>query len=106
MPVAVLLERFFMPKIHCMHSTPVVRSPRVKQLEGMFDVPPAERSERRWEVDLPLAERDWRIGLIVGPSGCGKSTLARELFPGALVEGFAWPADRSIIDAFPAGQSI
>jgi hypothetical protein len=72
----------------------------------MFDVPPAERSERRWVVDLPLAERDWRIGLIVGPSGCGKTTLARELFPGALVEGWAWPADQSIVDAFPAGQSI
>jgi hypothetical protein len=95
-----------MPKINIMRSVPVVRTARVKQLEGMFDVPPAERSARCWEVELPLEERDWRIGLIVGPSGCGKTTLARELFPTALVEGQAWPADRSIVDAFPAGLGI
>ncbi|HEY3966824.1 MAG TPA: ABC transporter ATP-binding protein [Planctomycetaceae bacterium] len=95
-----------MPKIHCVRSVPLVRSPRVKQLEGMFDVPPAERSARIWEVDLPLEERDWRIGLVVGPSGCGKTTLARELFPGAMIDGFVWPADRSIVDAFPAAMGI
>src|SRR5262245_21209722 len=72
----------------------------------MFDVPPTERSERRWEATVPLEERDWQIGLIVGPSGCGKSTLARELFPGALIDGFDWPADRSIVDAFPGAMGI
>jgi hypothetical protein len=95
-----------MPKVTCLKSVPVVHTPRVKQLEGMFDVPPAERSARRWEVELPLEDRDWRIGLVVGPSGCGKTTLARELFPGSLVEGFAWPADKSIVDAFPSGLGI
>lgn len=87
-------------------SVPIVRSPRVVQLEGMFDVPPAKRSEQSWSVDLPLNEKPWQIGLIVGPSGCGKSTIARELFGDALVAGYDWPADRSIIDAFPVGQSI
>ncbi len=72
----------------------------------MFDVPPAERSEVIWQATLPLEERDWQIGLVVGPSGCGKSTLARELFRDALVEGFAWPADKSIVDAFPATLGI
>jgi hypothetical protein len=72
----------------------------------MFDVPSAERSELRWEATLPLEERDWQIGLIVGPSGCGKSTLARELFPEALIDGFDWPADKSIVDAFPAAMGI
>lgn len=87
-------------------SSPVVRTPRVRQLEGMFDVPQSERSELRWEASLPLEERDWQIGLIVGPSGCGKSTLARELFAGAMVEGFDWPQDKSIVDAFPAAMGI
>lgn len=82
-------------------SVAVVRSPRVKQLEGMFDVPPAKRSEQAWTVDLPLEGRPWEIGLIVGPSGCGKSTIARELFGNDLVAGFDWPEDRSIVDAFP-----
>jgi len=85
---------------------PIIRTPRVRQLEGMFDVPPAERSERRWEAVLPLEERDWQIGLVVGPSGCGKTTLARELFPDALIAGFDWPDDRSIVDAFPGAMGI
>ena len=95
-----------MLRIACEKSVPIIRTPRVRQLEGMFDVPPAERSARRWEAALPLEERDWQIGLIVGPSGSGKSTLARELFPGALIDGFDWPADESIVDAFPSAMGI
>jgi GNAT superfamily N-acetyltransferase len=95
-----------MPRIRCVKSTEIVRTPRVQQLEGMFDVPPAAASERVWEVDLPLEERDWQIGLVVGPSGCGKSTLVRALFGEALVGGFDWPASRSIVDAFPVGMGI
>ena len=95
-----------MPQITISRSSPIVRTPRARQIEGMFDVPPAERSEVTWQATLPLEERDWQIGLVVGPSGCGKSTLARELFPGALIEGFAWPADKSIVDAFPASLGI
>src|SRR5689334_11070288 len=95
-----------MPRIDCLKHVPIVRTPRVRQLEGIFDVPPAERSEQRWSVDLPLDEREWRIGLIVGPSGCGKSTLARELFSDALVAGFDWPADLSLVDAFPKALGI
>src|SRR5207302_7039317 len=95
-----------MPRVQCTKSVEIVRTPRVRQLEGMFDVPPAERSALRWEVDLPLEERDWQIGLIVGPSGCGKSTLARELFPDAHQPVYEWPAEKSIVDAFPATMGI
>ncbi|MSR59522.1 MAG: ABC transporter ATP-binding protein [Planctomycetaceae bacterium] len=95
-----------MPRIDCLRSSAVVRTPRVMQLEGLFDLPPDERSGRAWSVDLPLEERDWQIGLIVGPSGCGKTTLARELFPTAIREAFDWPADRALIDGFPEGLGI
>lgn len=95
-----------MPKISISRQVPIVRTARVKQLEGMFDVPPANRSESRWEVSLPLEDRPWTIGLIVGPSGCGKSTLAKELFGPALVSGFDWSAERSLVDAFPKTMGI
>jgi GNAT superfamily N-acetyltransferase len=95
-----------MPRVDCVRTSPVVRTARVKQLEGLFDMAPAERSERRWSVALPLEERAWQIGLIVGPSGSGKTTLARELFGDAVIGGFDWPEDRSIVDAFPAALSI
>ena len=84
----------------------IVRTARVLQLEGMFDVPPAERSVVSWDVTLPLHERPWNIGLIVGPSGCGKSTVARELFGDHIVRGFEWHDDRAVIDDFPDAMSI
>ena len=83
---------------------PIERTPRVKLLEGLFDVPSADRSERRWRVTLPIEERDWNIGLVVGPSGCGKTTLARECF-GRQPEP-DWPSDRAIVDAFPPSLGI
>jgi hypothetical protein len=95
-----------MPRVHCVKSVAVIRSPRVMQLEGLFDLPAAERSVVSWGVHLPLESRDWQIGLIVGPSGCGKTTLARELFPEALSARREWPEDRSIVDAFPPAMGI
>lgn len=91
---------------HIVRSTPIERTARVMQLEGMFEVPPSQRSEVEWTVNLPLDEREWNIGLIVGPSGSGKTTVARELFGDYIVDGFDWPTDRSIVDAFPEKMSI
>lgn len=87
-------------------SVPIERTPRLLQLEGLFDVAPAARSELEWQVDLPIEERDWNVGLIVGPSGSGKSTIARELFAAHYVKGYDWPADKAIVDGFPRELSI
>jgi len=95
-----------MPQFNLVRSVEVVRSPRVLQLEGFFDIPPSQRSERQWSVNLPLEEKPWHIGLIHGPSGSGKSTLAREAFGQNLIAGYDWPADRSLVDAFPAALGI
>lgn len=95
-----------MPIAHLLKSTVVHRSPRVLQLEGMFEIPPTRTSGREWRVELPIEEREWQIGLIVGPSGCGKSTIARELFGAAVVECFEWPAGASIVDAFPRTMGV
>jgi len=86
-------------------SSPIERTPRVRQLEGIFDVPPAKRSEHEWTVDFQL-DRPWSIGLIVGPSGSGKTTLARELFGDKIIAGWPWPEAKSIVDGFPPGLSI
>ncbi|MFG0332839.1 MAG: AAA family ATPase [Maioricimonas sp. JB049] len=86
--------------------TRVSLTSRVRQMCGLFDLEPAKTSRREWSHELPIDEFDWQIGLVYGPSGCGKSTLARELWPDALVDGFEWPADRSVVDAFPADMPI
>lgn len=95
-----------MPNVTFSVSTPVARTARVLQLSGLFDVPPAERSERTWEVEVPGPDEDWAVGLIVGPSGSGKSTLAREAFGPALVAGYDWPADLAVVDGFPAELGV
>lgn len=86
--------------------TTLVASPRLRQLEGLFDMPPGETSAKQWEVNLPLEDRPWHVGLVVGPSGSGKSTIARHLWPEALAASEPWPADRALVDAFPAEMSI
>lgn len=95
-----------MPQFDCVVSTPVQRTPRVLQLEGMFELSPTQRSEIRWQGVLPIEDRTWSIGMVVGPSGAGKSTLIRNLFGANLIEGFAWSADKSIVDDFPKNMGI
>jgi GNAT superfamily N-acetyltransferase len=87
-------------------SSSVARTPRVAQIEGLFDMPATRASQVRIRANLPLEAHDWRIGLIVGPSGCGKSSLARELFGTACAQPLAWPDDRAIADAFPPAMSV
>src|SRR5438046_1618536 len=95
-----------MPTTTITVSCPILRSPRVQQVEGLFDLAPSRQTELHWEVTLPLEERPWHVGLILGPSGCGKSTIACRLWPGHLALEPAWPTDRAILDAFPEGLSI
>ena len=95
-----------MPSATITRASPVVRSPRVQQIEAMFDVPPTKRAELTWEIDLPIETDDWNVGLIVGPSGSGKTTIAREMFSDALVSGFEWQKTKSLLDSFPKGMPI
>jgi len=91
---------------HIIKTVPIMRSSRVLQLEGLFDVPAAHQSQSAWEIALPLDEKPWLIGLIVGPSGSGKSTIARELFADAVITGFPWSSKNSVVDDFPADLGI
>ncbi len=84
--------------------TPIVESPRVKQVRGMFDLTPAKTSRLTWDVHLPLAEKPWHIGLIVGPSGSGKTTIARRLFP--TPRALPDLTSGSVLEAFPDDMSI
>jgi ABC-type lipoprotein export system ATPase subunit len=86
--------------------TPIRETPRVAQVRGLFDLTVERTSRIEWQVNLPLDERAWHIGLITGPSGCGKSTIARHLWPERIAQTHDWPADGSILDAFPATLSI
>ncbi len=91
-------------KIHV--HTPIRETPRVLQVRGLFDLPEAKTSALEWNVELPLTERPWHVGLIVGPSGCGKSTIARHLWPDSVQQTATSPADASVLDGFPEALGI
>lgn len=94
-----------MPRLNVVRESKIIKTPRLMQLEGIFDVPPSEKSAEKWTIDFELPE-SWNVGLIVGPSGSGKSTVARELFGDSLVSGFEWSKEKSILDDFPKEMSI
>lgn len=94
-----------MSSVNIVRETKIVRTPRVMQLEGIFDIPPSERSAEQWNFELTLPQ-EWNVGLIVGPSGSGKTTIARELYGEHLAKNFKWSNDKSIVDDFPGDMSI
>jgi GNAT superfamily N-acetyltransferase len=87
-------------------SAPVKSSARVLQMASMFDTPLVSKSVNTFEVDLPIEDRLWSVGLIVGPSGSGKTTIASHFWPTIFSKGHEWSDDRSLLDDFPRGMSI
>jgi ABC-type ATPase involved in cell division/GNAT superfamily N-acetyltransferase len=71
----------------------------------MFDVSPQKRLTKTWEIDMPVEEEDWEIGIIVGPSGAGKTTIAKKIFGEenyfAGVNGFDWSHQKAFISEYP-----
>jgi ABC-type Mn2+/Zn2+ transport system ATPase subunit len=89
--------------------TEIARTPRVMQLEGMFDLQAVEYSVTEIQNTIPdLSTRDWNVGLIVGPSGAGKTTVAREMFGNQLLqtEKMVWDNKSAVIDNFPKELAI
>lgn len=82
----------------------VERTRRVTEIESLFSLPAEERIRRQWEVNLPLEEKEWSIGLLVGPSGAGKTTIARRLWPLAETTAAHWTPGRPIVEEFPAAM--
>jgi ABC-type lipoprotein export system ATPase subunit len=90
-------------------TTEINRTPRVMQLEGIFDLQAAKTSTTEVPNNIPdLGTRDWNIGLIVGPSGAGKTTIAKNMFNKELqsTENMKWGANNAVIDDFPKELSI
>jgi ABC-type ATPase involved in cell division len=92
------------PSIDLLAAVPIIRSGRVIQVEGQFDLARAEQAETRITAELPLDARPWQIGAIVGPSGSGKSTILRQLYGER--ERHRWDDDASVLDAFPRDMTI
>src|SRR6266581_6129154 len=89
-----------MPRLTVHLRCPLHNSFRVRQVAGMFDLPPRGCCEERFEVELPELSEPWQIGAIVGPSGSGKTAVAKRAFGNTLYRGSHWPRNRAVIDCF------
>jgi ABC-type lipoprotein export system ATPase subunit/predicted acetyltransferase len=87
--------------------TNVERTPKVMQVEAMFDIPQTNKSRTEIADNIPdLSKRQWNIGLIVGASGTGKSTIARKHFGDLVDDNLVWHENKSIIDCFPEKMGV
>ncbi len=91
-----------MPRVDVVKSSPVGETFRMRQIEGMFDLPPGACQKLAIRAELPEMGEPWQIGLIVGPSGSGKSSVAAAAY-GAMPE-FRWPVNGTMIDGFESSD--
>lgn len=88
-------------------SSPIYDSYRAARVRSIFNVSDAQGSKHDIDINLPIDDWDWKIGVVVGPSGSGKTTLGRQLFGGnRLHYGFEWHPDKPIIDEIGEGEKF
>lgn len=76
------------------------KSFRTNKVKSMFDCD-MDIVKKEYDVDIPIENSKWNVGLIVGASGTGKTTIAKTLFEDFLLfDGFEWEG-KSIVDDFP-----
>lgn len=80
------------------------RSYRAARVKSLFNA--ESGCNFNLEVDLPIDDQEWQVGVIVGPSGSGKTSLGRQLWGEAAVYAPTdWPADQPIVEAIaPDGE--
>lgn len=94
-----------MPRIRHVSEINYTPSFRAEKVAGMFDVTVEDKLRREWDVDVPIDDRQWNIGLITGPSGSGKSTIAHQLFGDCVHASFVW-SKSCLLDDFPVDAQV
>lgn len=93
-----------MPSSKFVIESAVGSSFRVNKVKSMFDCD-VEKVVKEFDVNIPIEETDWNIGVIVGASGSGKTTIAKNCFKDfRLFDGFDWQGD-SLLDDFQSNLS-
>jgi ABC-type ATPase involved in cell division len=96
-----------MAKIQFVNKSPVFKTFRAESIRSMFNVTSDQGSRHEVNVDCPIDDQDWKIGVIVGPSGSGKTSIGKRLWSGgALHEGFEWSEDKPLIDDLAPGADL
>jgi ABC-type ATPase involved in cell division/GNAT superfamily N-acetyltransferase len=91
-------------KIEVHNSCSDFNSYRAARVKSLFNAESGANFDL--SVDLPIDDKEWRIGLIVGPSGSGKTSMGRQIFGAeAFYEPSGWPDEQPIVEAVaPQGE--
>lgn len=72
---------------------------KVNKIKSMFDVD-VDVIVKKFDVNIPIEDMSWNVGMIVGASGSGKTTIATKMFEDfELFGGYEWKA-QSVVDDF------
>lgn len=95
-----------MPHIKHVVETKYLPTFRSEKVAGMFDIPPKDVLKKEWDINVPIEDKDWKIGLIVGASGAGKTTLSKKLFDEKYYhKSFDWNKS-NFLDDFPKNLDV
>lgn len=88
-----------MPRSKFVVESHASKSFKANKVKSMFDCD-MDTVRKEFDVNIPIEDTEWNIGLIVGASGTGKTTIAKNVFDEFdLFQGFDWSGN-SIIDDF------
>lgn len=88
-----------MPSSKFVVQSQVGTSFRVNKVKSMFDCD-MDVVEKQFDVEIPIENQNWNIGLVVGGSGSGKTTIAKRCFENfRFFDGFDWQG-ASFLDDF------
>lgn len=91
-------------KIEIEHNCSDYNSYRAARVKSMFNA----ESGCNWShvANLPIEEKEWKIGLIVGASGTGKTSIGNKIFESGIYDIYSgWDNDKPIIDCInPLGH--
>jgi len=89
-----------MPSSKFVVSSVASSSFKANKIKSMFDCD-MDEVIKEFDVQIPIEDTSWNVGLIVGASGTGKTTIAKTLFKEFhFFSGFHWSGD-SVVDDFP-----
>lgn len=91
-------------KIEIKHRCDDFDSYRSARVKSLFNA----ENGCNWEkvIDLPIEDKEWKIGLVVGASGSGKTSIGNRIFPEPIHDLYAgWDNAKPIIDCIaPEGD--
>lgn len=91
-------------KIEIKHRCSDFDSYRSARVKSLFNA----ENAYNWEkvVDLPIEEKEWKIGLVVGASGSGKTSIGNRIFSEPIHDLYAdWDNTKPIVDCIaPSGD--